>query len=233
MLEIKFNEPASLGEEIGKYRPAGDRQSLDLLGNRRHYPQTSPQGNIALIASKLAWGKYLLRKRPHRCQSEKTAQQDAPRGYMDKIRSSVLNIQNDFQMFYLSARYCVAFMFLYAMLIKNSDIFANKTVKIKTKELFIWITTFIDWKCAWKGEYIGKQFLERGNCAQKEKSILMAMWTRHPLFPNSVITHRSSVFLPTPCFLRRMTGRITSFEMADDKAWWSTDNSDCSLRFNP
>jgi hypothetical protein len=71
MLEINFNEPASLGEEIGKYRPAGDRQSLDLLGNRRHYPQTSPQGNIALIASKLAWGKYLLRKRPHRCQPEK------------------------------------------------------------------------------------------------------------------------------------------------------------------
>ena len=58
MLEINFNEPAPLGEEIDKYRPAGDRQSLDLLGNRRHYPQTSPQGNIALIASKLAWGKY-------------------------------------------------------------------------------------------------------------------------------------------------------------------------------
>jgi hypothetical protein len=111
--------------------------------------------------------------------------------------------------------------------------FCKQNSKIKTREQFIWITTFIDWKWAWKGEYIGKQFLERGNCAQKEKSILMAMWTRHPLFPNSVITHRSSVFLPTPCFLRRMTGRITSFEMADDKAWWSTDNSDCSLRFNP
>jgi len=56
---------------------------------------------------------------------------------MDKIRSSVLNIQNDFQMFHLSANYCVAFMFLYAMFIKNSDVFANKTVKIKTSELFI------------------------------------------------------------------------------------------------
>ena len=77
MLEINFNEPASLGEEIGKYRPAGDRQSLDLLGNRRHYPQTSPQGNIALIASKLAWGKYLLRKRPHRRHPEK---QKCPQG---------------------------------------------------------------------------------------------------------------------------------------------------------
>ena len=53
------NETASLGEEIGKYRPVGDRQSLDQLGNRRHYPQTSLQGNIALIASKLAWGKNI------------------------------------------------------------------------------------------------------------------------------------------------------------------------------
>ena len=101
---------------------------------------------------------------------------------MDKIRSSVLNIQNDFQMFYLFARYCVAFMFLYAMLIKNSDIFANKTVKIKTKELFIWITTFIDWKCAWKGKYIGRQFLERGNCAQKEK-----------IYPNGNVNTASTI----------------------------------------
>ena len=44
MLEINFNEHASLEEEVGKYRPAGDRQSLDLLGNRKHYPQTSLQG---------------------------------------------------------------------------------------------------------------------------------------------------------------------------------------------
>jgi hypothetical protein len=40
-------------------------------------------------------------------------------------------------MFCHPASYCLAFMFLYAMLIKNSDIFANKTVKIKTKEPFI------------------------------------------------------------------------------------------------
>ena len=80
MLEINFKEPASLGEEISKYRPAGDRQSSDLLGNRRHYPQTSPQGNIALIASILAWGKYLLRKRPHRCQSWKNSTTKCPQG---------------------------------------------------------------------------------------------------------------------------------------------------------
>jgi hypothetical protein len=58
-------------------------------------------------------------------------QQDihAPGDCMDKIHSSKLNIQNDFQMFYLSARYCLAFMFLYAMFIKHLDVFANKTVK--------------------------------------------------------------------------------------------------------
>jgi hypothetical protein len=42
-----------------------------------------------------------------------------------------------FKCFNLSARHCLAFMFLYAMFIKNSDVFANKTVKVKTREQFI------------------------------------------------------------------------------------------------
>ena len=88
---------------------------------------------------------------------------------MDKIRSSVLNIQNDFQMFYLPARYCLAFHVFICNVYQKFGRFYKQNSKIKTRELFIWITTFIDWKWAWKGKYIGKQFLERGNYAQKEK----------------------------------------------------------------
>jgi hypothetical protein len=55
---------------------------------------------------------------------------------MDKIHPSVLNIQNDFQMFYLSARYCLAFMFLDAMFIKNSDVFCKQNSKEKQESNF-------------------------------------------------------------------------------------------------
>ena len=56
---------------------------------------------------------------------------------------------------------------------------------------------FIDWKvCGSNWAIQRKQFLKRGNCAQKEKSILMAMWnpwshrvpTRlHPICPQTLL----------------------------------------------
>ena len=41
--------------EICKHRPAGDRQSLNLLRNRGYHPQTPLQGNTSLTALQLTW----------------------------------------------------------------------------------------------------------------------------------------------------------------------------------
>jgi hypothetical protein len=49
--------------------------------------------------------KYLLGE-CSQITTYKTTTVNLPQGYMDKIRSNVLNIQNDFQMFHLSASYC-------------------------------------------------------------------------------------------------------------------------------
>jgi hypothetical protein len=63
----------------------------------------------------------------------KTAQQMPPGDIWTRYALVSSTFRMIFKCFDLSARYCLTFMFLYAMFIKNSDVFANKTVKIKTK----------------------------------------------------------------------------------------------------
>ena len=71
-------------------------------------------------------------------------------------------------------------------------------MKIKTK-LFVWICILLIEKGVAQNRAIQrKQFLKRGNCAQKEKSILMAMWNRDLIEFQLGYTHMSSDF---PCFL--------------------------------
>ena len=134
MLEINFNEPASLGEEIGKYRPAGDRQSLDLLGNRKHYPQTSSQGNIALVASKLAWGKYLLRKRPHRCQPEKQLNKMPPGDTWTRYAQVSSTFKMIFKCFIILQAIVLAFMFFICNAYQKFGHFCKQNSKNKNRK---------------------------------------------------------------------------------------------------
>ena len=58
---------------------------------------------------------------------------DAPGGTWTRYAQVSSTFKMIFKCFTLSARHCLAFMFLYAMFIKNSDVFANKNSKNKNK----------------------------------------------------------------------------------------------------